>query len=475
MNLKAILSKFLCTSAAVLVTASAAPAIVSFAVSTTDDSELTDGTFSYELGDKGYTIIDCEPTAIFTEIPEMRNGYAIVAIGDQAFAGCEYITDITIPDTVKEIGQYSFAGCSSLKSVRLPSNLKEIPNGAFAGCDLLTTVEFSDKIEKIGIRSFLNCSALESPRFPDTLTSIGDYAFQSCYSITELDLPSSLTSIGELAFGDCASIETITAESNPKFIAEDNILYSKDKKTLYRAAVKGLDENFYIPDTVSVVAGGAFSYCTELSAVFIPSSVTEVGEAAFNFCTGLKSVDFSAGLTQIAPFAFEHCTALTTVSFPTTLTSVGAYSFFDCASLEKVLIPEGVTLIDEGAFTACPKLLNVVVPSSAATIGDYAFGFTANSDGSAFEPVSGFSMSVNSGTAAEKYAKKSDLEYNVMDVNIKKIAFIIIGVAALLAAAVFAVVLMHRGKKNPAPRQEDDAEDENYSSILSDSEKNDEK
>ena len=52
------------------------------------DGELFDGNFTYELVNGSYTIIECDPTSILSEIPELRNGYAITAIGDGAFKNC---------------------------------------------------------------------------------------------------------------------------------------------------------------------------------------------------------------------------------------------------------------------------------------------------------------------------------------------------------------------------------------------------
>ena len=47
--------------------------------------ELSDGSFTYELIDGTYTITKCDTTSILTEVPELRNGYAITAIADNAF------------------------------------------------------------------------------------------------------------------------------------------------------------------------------------------------------------------------------------------------------------------------------------------------------------------------------------------------------------------------------------------------------
>ena len=44
-------------------------------------------------------------------------------IGNNAFYGCELLTDFDFPDTVKEIGEYAFYACKNLSVTNLPSNL----------------------------------------------------------------------------------------------------------------------------------------------------------------------------------------------------------------------------------------------------------------------------------------------------------------------------------------------------------------
>ena len=93
------------------------------------DGELFDGNFTYELVNGSYVITACDPSSIVNEIPELRNGYAITAIGENAFRNCTYINELAIPDTVTSIGDNAFQGCTSLKSVKLPKRITELSSG----------------------------------------------------------------------------------------------------------------------------------------------------------------------------------------------------------------------------------------------------------------------------------------------------------------------------------------------------------
>ena len=50
-------------------------------------------------------------------IPDSLGGHPVSGIGNNAFAGCQQITSVTVPDTVRSIGDDAFSGCNGLTSV----------------------------------------------------------------------------------------------------------------------------------------------------------------------------------------------------------------------------------------------------------------------------------------------------------------------------------------------------------------------
>ena len=92
--------------------------------------------------------------------------------------------------------------------------------------------------------------------------------------------------------------------------------------------------------------------------------------------------------------------------------------------------------------------------------------------------VDGFKMSVCSGSAGKKYAKKSGISYTVTDFDILRLAFIVFCVALIAAAIVFGIVLMSRSRKlassgaRKAKKQEAERKaEENYKKIVDDDKK----
>lgn len=412
------------------------------------EEELTDGTFTYELINGTYTITKCSNTAIVESIPEIRNGYSVTAIADGAFANCNLISKLDIPNTINSIGQNAFAGCTSLKEVKISNRIDKLSNGVFMGCTLLESVDI-----------------------PDSVKTIESYAFYNCSSLKDVELSEKLTTIQPMAFAECSSIENINADNTSNFVFEDGILYDSAKTSIYRASTK-LKGDIYIENTVKSIEPAAFSVCVEIENLFLPSSVETIGEDAFGYCFSLKKIDFTEGLTNIADIAFKYCIALQTADLPVTVASIGDGAFFNCTELSRVIIPEGVTSIGEGAFVQCPKLLNLGIPKSVEEMGANAFGYTMDEQGNYIADDS-VSMSVYSDSAGLKYAKSNNISYSTVDKNLAGVAFIALGIGAAIIIIVFAFVLMARGKKGaPISARKakklaaEKAEEENYKNII---------
>lgn len=77
---------------------------------------------------------------------ELQSG--ITSIGDNAFAGCGAVTEVSIPDGVTSIGTRAFAGCSALPNITLPQSLTAIEADAFAACTALTDIHHTGSLSQ---------------------------------------------------------------------------------------------------------------------------------------------------------------------------------------------------------------------------------------------------------------------------------------------------------------------------------------
>ena len=212
------------------------------------------------------------------EVTYMSRTRKVTTIGYGAFASCEYVTSVTIPNSVTSIGERAFPDCRSLTSITIPNSVTSIGNWAFDNCGSLTSVTIGNSVTSIGHHAFNNCRSLTSVTIPNSVTSIGNNAFYACEGLIAVTIPNSVTSIEKGVFGSCSSLTSVT-----------------------------------IPNSVTNIGNYAFRHCGSLTSVTIPNSVTSIGTSAFAYCSGLTSVTIPNSVTSIGDEAFYGCGSLTSV------------------------------------------------------------------------------------------------------------------------------------------------------------------
>lgn len=88
---------------------------------------------------------------------------------------------------------------------------EEIADEAFAHCNTIESIYMPESLCKIGKRAFFHCERLEDIYFPSYISSIGDEAFRGCCSLQFLDLDS-VGDIGDYCFSDCSQLEEVIIE-----------------------------------------------------------------------------------------------------------------------------------------------------------------------------------------------------------------------------------------------------------------------
>lgn len=130
-----------------------------------------------------------------------------VGIATWAFWGCNQITEVVIPDSVKYMNLV-FKECSSLKSVTLPKGLTKIGGGLFSECTALESITFPEGVTVIEEGALMRCG-FKIITLPEGLTTLEDSAFKNCTSLVSISIPNSVTSIGKYAFESCTALKTI--------------------------------------------------------------------------------------------------------------------------------------------------------------------------------------------------------------------------------------------------------------------------
>lgn len=299
-------------------------------------------------------------------------------ISDGAFQKCSYITEITIPASVKYVGANAFSN-SGLKTLTVNNEMPVIPSGLCSGTKL-TEITFAKPhlIRYIGKSAFAS-TPVDKTIFADwygtdvsdyELLGIADSAYSGCSSLTEINISDNILRLGIGAFSGCTSVTDLVFGKNV-LVADKNCFSGC-------SSLKNITFN----DVLQSLGGGVFSKCTSLVSVpQMPNTLTDwvviegntgrgFGNAMFSGCTSLKSVELPTSITQIPDSVFAGCTALNYVYNSDNITSIGESAFKGCTNLLEAVFPN-VSVIEASAFSGCSSMKTFEV-AKCTEVGDSA-------------------------------------------------------------------------------------------------------
>jgi uncharacterized repeat protein (TIGR02543 family) len=185
--------------------------------------KFTDGNLIYTVNDDGESVTvsgkSRTPTHLNIEssISNKGKNYTVTEIGDQVFWGCNTLTEVTLPNTVKIIGYQAFCKCSNLTKVIIPEGVKKIGQAAFYGCSQLTSITIPSTITNMDT-AFSGNTALSHVTLTNGISKISSNAFERCTGLTEVEIPASVDQICPFAFNGCTNLKRVLLEKNIKTI-----------------------------------------------------------------------------------------------------------------------------------------------------------------------------------------------------------------------------------------------------------------
>jgi len=163
-------------------------------------------------------------------------------------------------------------------------------------------------------------------------------------------IPDSVNIIGGLAFAYCSSLTGFeVAEGNNEYTSEAGVLLDKNKTRFIQFPAGKSVTHYTIPGSITSIEGYAFFDSTSLTSVTIPRSVISISDWAFYGCSSLTSVTISDSVTSIGDWAFYGCSSLASVTIGNSVTSIGGYAFVD-TKLTEVTITNPYCVIADDAF-----------------------------------------------------------------------------------------------------------------------------
>ena len=272
------------------------------------------------------------------------------------FENCTKLSSVAIGENVKNIPSYAFSGCTGLTSVNIldleawckinfaevNSNPLFFAKNLYLNGELLTELVIPDSIKEIKNHAFSGCSSLTNVIIPNSVTSIGSSAFRDCSGLTSLTIPNSVTSIGSGVFSGRIALRELRIEDGETTLSlginsyessgiGDGLFYDCPLETLYLGR-----KLFY--STGEGYGYSPFYNNSSLKTVTVGNNVTSIEDYAFTNCSGLTSVTIPNSVTSIGGHAFEGCSGLTKVIIGSSVKTIGNYAFANIERLAKIYL-----------------------------------------------------------------------------------------------------------------------------------------
>ena len=282
----------------------------------------------------------------------------LTTIDGYAFQNAQLNT-IALPASLASLGSYAFASCTNLTSVVFAGNLPTTDSTVFQlapnaviytakGLDGWTTTFYGKVIvayETNNFSAYINSGAtitavanLFSPTFtfPSRiggleLNSIGSKAFTGS-GLRSFHITTNIVHFAPGPFSACGLLTNITVDpTHFSFSSTNGVLFNKSQTVLIQYT-PGLRNSYAVPNGVTSIAPGAFSFCAITNVTF-PPSLSLIGSNAFEGSIFLSGNLVLTPVTSVGNQAFAGCRELISLEFGSNLVDLGTNAFQNCFNL----------------------------------------------------------------------------------------------------------------------------------------------
>lgn len=353
--------------------------------------------FFFHTFDGSYAIFNRHNELIagssITNIPEET-----IAIGNNAFEGVNFFTEIELTNNITRIGNSAFKNCKNLNSIDIPANVTSIANNAFEGCKDLKKITVHGNNTVYDSRN--NCNAIirtnsneliigaYGSTIPSSVKAIAPHAF-STNTNTDVIVPESVISFGDGAFNGTSRIyfESDTPSVIPgdifgwSVIVVPNEAYDaycdakvwceyKDRIVTREITEKDI-ETYSVEGMSGILNAIGLNDVEKVSKLKVKGNINSYDIIVLrDKMPFLNELDLSEAniISSSKPYFQTYCTENNTL---------GDYIFQDCDKLINVTLPNSIKILGIGAFEGCSNLNRVDASGiEELKIGDEAFSST---------------------------------------------------------------------------------------------------
>lgn len=234
---------------------------------------------------------------------------------------------------------YGMYYTSNKESAAEIDRYKDIQGGLFSG-------DYNDKLNGEGDVNGILTKGNDRLETIDLnqVESLPDYTFDSCENLRSVTIGSACENIGAMPFRGCTSLTSLNiAEDNPKYMADNRIMYSRQDNETYK-----LEECLETRGK-----GNDNTLISDVSDSVLPN-VTEIASEAFEACNFITEVNLeqAKGLTKIPENCFKDCNSLIEIGLPTSVNKIDQGAFYGDNKLNTLKIPGREVFISTDAFNA---------------------------------------------------------------------------------------------------------------------------
>ncbi len=391
------------------------------------DSELrqNDEFEYYVYNDDGYVFIveylGKNPEVV---IPDSIDGYPVEKLGSFVFEGCDFVTKITLPDTINTVQKDAFVdtalynnddnwedGSLYIDSVlaavdeeyegeyKVREGTTAIADLAFIGCDKITSITIPGTVRFIPEKTFYRLESLKSLTLEEGVEEICDDAFANCSELVDINLPKSISRVGYQVFLG-------TEFYNNDYNWENGALYYKNILMTVDPECSG---NFTVKDGTTVLADYSFDECN-VENIYLPNGIKVLPFAFTNNCPWIQRVYLGNDLEELKSYSLSDPRE---VVLPDSVKKIGYRAFFQ-SRITEINLPENLEEIDVEAFLSCNKLKEISIPKNVKKIGYEALGYymsAIDDEGYVTDKNGNLVIKGYPDTIAETYAADHDIEF----------------------------------------------------------------